>query len=338
MTISPNALATFNGSPYDGIAVPIVSAYHLGAAPTIEEMAPKLSELRSNTQKDIWPWVFLNRLIGTKEKQQTGDRADWNGMDLDGKGPQKAFLQLWRLAFQIARQTKSRGVVGDMEAYSDYSLYDISTLAIKTEKKPDEVIRLLESLGSHMADVADEELPGSTIWFLFTAAAEQPGSDSVAPRYHNSTGYILFGMLERIAQRGLRLSIISGGESGLGYCHETLAQLGSDIRSRSERYADLQDRFPMFSLGGTIVLWRDSSAKSDWLTRDKCGLAQAATVEDLEPYLETLFLKYRYVWIYAASGPGGYDPFDAQTKLRFDAVIRKARVAVSETIQLLGQP
>jgi hypothetical protein len=76
-------------------------------------------------------------------------------------------------------------------------------------------------------------------------------------------------------------------------------------------------------LAGTLTLWSDTAAKRNWVNQYPCNSSPAANVEELEPYLETLFRSYRYNWIYG-SNDGGYDAFSAATAPRFDAVIRKA--------------
>ena len=326
--MNPDSVAVFNQSPYNGVAIPIVSAYYEGVTPEYKDLLAGATQIRGNTQKDIWPWVYLNRIIG---KAPSDSGSDLSSMDLSGGNREESFLQLWRTAFRLARETKSAGVVGDLEAYSDHSLYSVPTLAARSGKSPDEVIRSLEDLGAQMADVANEEFPGSTIWFLFTAAGKphpQPDSRHAAVTYRNSTGYILLGMLDRIVERELRLSVISGGESSLGYCHQDLQHLRTDIQFRAERYSELADQFPQLSLGGTMTLWRDRAAKSDWLNRGSCASATAEAVEDLEPYLELLLHSYKYVWIYVASGIGGYNPFDASTTSRFNRVIQKAKTVI----------
>jgi len=84
-------------------------------------------------------------------------------------------------------------------------------------------------------------------------------------------------------------------------------------------------------LAGTMTLWSDPTAKRGWMKEYPCGSTSAATVEDLQPYLELLLRSYRYNWIYG-SGDGGYYAFVPESARRFDTVISKAKA------QAIGSP
>jgi hypothetical protein len=72
-----------------------------------------------------------------------------------------------------------------------------------------------------------------------------------------------------------------------------------------------------------MTLWRDRAGQAQ-LRNEDCT---AATVEDLEPYLELLLRSYPHNWIWA-SFDAGYNAFDAENSSRFNAVIRKAESRV----------
>jgi hypothetical protein len=73
-----------------------------------------------------------------------------------------------------------------------------------------------------------------------------------------------------------------------------------------------------------MILYKDRGSKTDFMATGPCAKSEAATVEDLQPYLELLLRTYPYNWIYA-SYYAGYDPFHPRSAPRFDAMIRKAQ-------------
>jgi hypothetical protein len=79
-----------------------------------------------------------------------------------------------------------------------------------------------------------------------------------------------------------------------------------------------------------MTLWSDHSAKKNWVAQGACGASAAASVEDLEPYLEVLLRSYRYNWIYGSPN-GGYLAFEPQTAPRFDAAIARAKARAFES-------
>jgi len=143
--------------------------------------------------------------------------------------------------------------------------------------------------------------------------------------YFPSPAYIVFGLLDEIQKRNLPLTLISGGEGSLGYCHETLEQFQDAIRKRQSKFAPhLQKYQGILELGGTLTLWSDRSQKQGWVKDGACGTSTAATVEDLQPYLELLLKSFRCNWIYG-SGDGGYQAFVPMVATRFDNVISRAK-------------
>ena len=282
------------------------------------------------TKKDIWPWVFVNRILGVDDSQNNPHTTGpyfhrIQGADLEDKaGAKKEFLRVWQSSLRAARDSGVPGVVGDLEFYNDYKEYDPVELARQMGKRPDEAIELLESLGSRMADIANAEYPDATLWFLFTGLSDRLKATPDHQQYYLSPSYIIQGLLDEIQKQHFRLRLISGGEVSLGYCHPSLNQFQEQIRERATDFAPrLQKYAGILELGGTMTLWSEPAAKSDWLKRPDCGPSPSATVEDLQPYLELLLKSYRYNWIYA-SGDGGYLAFDPKSAPRFDTMIKKA--------------
>lgn len=63
-TWNAEKLALFDKSSYEGVAVMFLNPYDTKEIPSAEEMTSKLIEWKKTTKKDLWPWVFLNRMLG----------------------------------------------------------------------------------------------------------------------------------------------------------------------------------------------------------------------------------------------------------------------------------
>ena len=325
-------LAVFNRSPYNGLAVSFADAYDVTPPRSLPAMQAQLASWKKSPRKDIWPWVYLNRMIGANDAEgNTLAKVPYferfPGLDLDGKaGAQADFLENWKSALRLARDTNVPGIVCDLEFYNNYKAYDLAELARMTGKSEQEVLVLLAQLGGEMADAAAAQYPGATLWFLFTGFT-RPDYRIVdgQPRYLAAT-YIVQGLLDEIQQHHLRLRVLAGGEVGLGYCHASLDDLHQAIEKRAAIFAPLLRKYAgTLELAGTMTLWNDRSSKKNWVAQGACGASPAASVEDLIPYLEVLLRAYRYNWIYGSPN-GGYLAFDPQIAPRFDAAIAQAKI------------
>src|ERR1700722_8024625 len=104
-------LAQFDRSPYDGLAVSFSDAYDVSPVPTSMSMQSQLAGWKKSTSKQIWPWVYLNRMIGANDVEgndltKVPYFQKFQGLDLDGKaGAQQDFIENWRNAFRVARKT-----------------------------------------------------------------------------------------------------------------------------------------------------------------------------------------------------------------------------------------
>jgi len=333
--ITDDNLRQFDKSPYDGIAVAFLHAYDTSAPPSVTELDRRLSAWKQLTSKDIWPWLYLNRMIGSNlaEKNHYSDNPYFNrikGGDLDdANGARSDFLQLWRNYVTAARDSNIPGVVCDLEFYNNYKAYDIGELAFRTGKTPAQAAQSLKSIGAGMADSAAEIYPHSLIWLLFTGLTH-PGYKKLdgAP-YYPSPAYVSIGMLDEIVSKKLPLGVLGGGEGSIGYCHESLSEFKTAITKRQSELADdLRKYSGVLELGGTMAVWSDRKIKRGWLTEGTCNISDADTIEDLGPYLELLLRTYRYNWVYATS-EGNYMPFSPSSAPRFDNVIRKVKKAVA---------
>jgi hypothetical protein len=328
--MSDDKFRQFDKSPYDGIAVAFLHAYDTSHPPSVAEMDKQLAAWKQVTSKDVWPWVYLNRMIGSNlaEKNHYADNPYFNaivGADLgDSKGALSDFLKIWTNSLAAARDSKVPGIVCDLEFYNNYKEYDIGEIASKMSKTPAQVAEDLKRVGARMADIASETYPNSMIWLLFTALTHAGYKRIDGVPYYPSPAYVSIGMLDEIVRKKLPLKVLAGGEGSLGYCEDSVPGLKSAILKRqTDLAADLAKYVGVLELGGTLTLWSDRKFKT-------CNSSEANTVEDLGPYLELLLKTYRYNWVYANS-EGNYYPFSASSAPRFDAVIRKAREAADSS-------
>jgi hypothetical protein len=330
-------MAQFDRSPYDGLAVSFSGAYDTAPVPSLNGMEAQVAAWKKSTAKDIWPWVYLNRMIGANDAEGNPETKvpyfeRFPGLDLDGAASaQKDFLQNWRNALRLAREAAAPGIVCDLEFYNNYRAYDLSELARMTSKPQDEVIDQLKKVGARMADIAATEYPGAVLWFFFTGFT-RPDYRMIDGRpYYLAATYVAEGLLEQIQRERLPLRVLSGGEVGLGYCHVSIEDLWQAVDKRAAIFAPiLQEYNGVLELAGTMTLWSDRSAKKNWVAQGACGASAAASVEDLEPYLEVLLRSYRYNWIYGSPN-GGYLAFEPQTAPRFDAAIARAKARAFES-------
>ena len=331
--MSAEKFRQFDQSPYDGIAVAFLHAYDTSPVPSVRSMDAQMRQWKRYTRKDIWPWVYINRMIGmsTEEKNPHSDTPYFHrilGADLDdSQGARSDFLRIWRNSLASARDAKVPGVVLDLEFYNYYKEYDIGELARQTGKKPVEAAESLRALGSQMADIAEQEYPGAVLWFLFTGLTHAGYKTYFGVPYYPSPVYVAIGLLDEIAQKATHLKVLTGGEASLGYCHNTLDDLRSAIIQRaSDMHAILEKYRGIFEMAGTMTLWSDRAGNH------VCNSATATSVEELQPYLELLLKSYRYNWIWG-SADGNYLAFSPASAPRFDAMIRRAEAALGASVR-----
>jgi hypothetical protein len=331
-------MAQFDRSPYDGLAVSFSGAYDVSPAPSSASMQAQVASWKKFTAKDIWPWVYLNRMIGANDAE--GNPLTivpyfqrFPGLDLDGQaGARNDFLENWRNALRTARESGVPGIVCDLEFYNNYKAYDLSELARMTSMRQQDILNLLRQLGARMADIAAAEYPGATLWFLFTGFTRPDYRVIEGRPYYLAATFIAEGLLDQIQQHHLPLRVLSGGEVGLGYCHNSVEDLRQAIGKRAAVFAPLLRKYnAILELAGTMTLWNDRSAKKNWVAQGACGTSTAATVEDLIPFMELLFRSYRYNWLYGSPN-SGYFAFQPTSAPRFDAAIAQAKARAYTTV------
>jgi hypothetical protein len=324
-------MGQFDRSPYDGLAVSFAGAYDASPVLSPAPMEAQIASWKKSTAKDIWPWVSLNRMIGANDPEgnpltKVPYFQRFQGLDLDGKaGAQNDFLENWRNALRLAKETRVPGIVCDLEFYNNYKAYDVAELARMTSMPRADVVNALRQVGARMADISAAEYPGASIWLLFTGFTRPEYRVIDGQPYYLAATYIVEGLLDQIQRHHLSLRVLSGGEVGLGYCHNSVEDLRQAIEKRAADFAPLLRKYDgILELAGTMTLWSDRSAKKNWVAQGACGTSSAATVEDLIPYMELLFRSYRSNWLYGSPN-GGYFAFQATSAPRFDAAIAKAK-------------
>jgi hypothetical protein len=328
----------FEKSPYDGIAVAFLHAYDTSAPPSATSIASQIAQWHRWTDKDIWPWVYVNRIIerSATENNPHSDTPYFRriaGADLDDKaGALSDFLQHWQNSLIAAKTTNVPGIVCDLEFYNYYKEYDIGEVARRTGKTPAETAEAFRQIGAKMADSAAAAYPNATLWLLFTGLTHPGYKTFDGVPYYPSPTYIAIGLLDEIVKKQLPLKVLAGGEGSIGYCHVSLNEFRDSINKRQAALApDLKQYSGILELAGTLALWNDAAAKKDWLTQGSCKVSDAASIEDLQPYIELLLKTYRYDWLYATS-EGNYLPFSPTSAPRFDAVIGKAKARAANEI------
>jgi hypothetical protein len=328
--LKPEGIAEFDKSPYDGLAIAFHYNYDTAPVFSSEMMEKQLLEWKKITKKDLWPWAYVNRIIGAGESV-SNERVDVpyfhkiQGIDLEDKtGAKSDFLEIWRNALRIAKDTKAPGVVLDLEFYNYHKEYDLAEMSTQTGKSPAQTLDLLQQFGARLADIAAEQHGDAVIWMLFTGFTHKDFKRIHGASYYPTPVYISIGLLDQIQRRHYRLKVISGGEGSLGYCHQDLDQFHTVIRARAESFASVLKQYAgILELAGTLTLWDERPHKSGFVAEGDCGKASAADIDELAPYLGLLFKTYRYNWVYGSSD-GNYFPFDPRNAKRFNAVITRA--------------
>jgi len=305
-----------DASAYNGAAVALVDAYDTGSHQAAD-FRRGIEDIKRDSKKHVWPWVFFNRFVGFSEKGRfinENARKDHfraiKGLDVFNEaGALEDFLRLWEISLTVARELGSPGIVVDPETYNNYDALGISFVAREAHRSKDEVRERLLGVGAGLADSAHAIYPEATIWLLFSGLGDRRLSFLPLLGDQRTVTYIIRGMLERAKERGMRLTIVSGGELSLGYCYKSLEELKDKVRAREEDFADALRFYPNLRLAGVIAPWDKPDLKINWMRTGKCAESGIRGVGEFNPYIGSLLESYDYVWLYAAHA-AGYDPYD----------------------------
>lgn len=327
-TDTPQSLATFATSSFNGVAVPVDSAYYTGQTPALTTLEPLFAQLHAAAQRDIWPWVFINRMVSA------------SGLDLSPAGnAQGQFLDDWRAALTLARTMQSPGVVLDLEFYNDPGIaYAMTRFAQAQGVAAQDASQLLQDLGKTLADIAQQTYPAAQIWILNSALNTSQDQQIDGQNYYEPRGEIAIGLLQELAALNSRVAMIDGGEDSLGYCHADLAALQSQTVLRQQQYASTLNQYGSWlSLSGTIAVWTAASSKTSWLTQEDCGMSEVWGIAGFTDYFSLLDGTYRYNWVYGAQA-GGYDPSNSTTASQLTAALEQASLDARSSAAPVSPP
>lgn len=313
------AVEAINASPYSGVAIQLVNAYDTNNH-TEAEFAAQTEFLRANVKKQVWPWVFFNRIIG-KAGSDKPYFAAIRGMALDEHDEAlRDFYTIWRLALRTAKKLGAPGIFIDPEAYNNYQYYYVGKVAALQGKTDAAVQQQLANIGRELITIAQEEYPTAILWFTFSGLAGPiQGFRDPAGKLTTSS-YIIKGMLDACKQKNSGLTIVSGGMTSLGYCFKSLQDLENVIQKRAGYYHSVLATYPHLKLGGTIAPWLNHEKKRGWMLKGKCQTSALKNIEDFKPLIKKLRASYPYVWIYAAA-VSGFNPFEPASAVPSNQVI-----------------
>lgn len=322
-------IKVINDLPYHGIGVRITWEFD-DKSLEFDKLKRSAEFIKKSTNKQIWPWVFLNRIVGVNEKEQPKDIIKdkpyflkIKGIDIyDEAKALSDFYELWRFSLRLAKYFSSPGIIFDIETYNKYEVNKINYLAQLNNKSKDDIIRQLEFVGTKLIEIAEKEYPDAIIWFLFTHLGDPPPYWYPLFQKHMSVSHIVIGMLKEAEKRNLPLKFISGGEIGLGYCHSSISELIKKINKRKERFEPFLVNYPKLHLGGTIAPWNNSSLKKGWMKEGECIKSKLETMEDFIVPIQTLAKNYDYIWIYATP-MAGYDAYDKSIAEQFSLPLKR---------------
>jgi hypothetical protein len=337
-------LESINDMPYHGVAVQLRGAYE--NRPVQEkDLDPIVMRINGNCRKHIWPWIYINRLVGYDSESSHASAKARNkdfgntfkkikGMDLfDENGALTDFFESWKVSLNIAKRSNSPGIVVDPEYYNNYKAGNLNYLAKQLGKSEEEIRERLEFIGTQLTDIADVQYPDAVIWFLFTSLGVHKRIEG-ENRYENGIAYIVNGMLNQAKHKKSKIKIISGGEKTLGYCPRSLKALDAKIVFRQGTFSRLLHSHQTLQLGGTIALWDTAESKTGYFARGACGASEVKNIKDFQPLLLKLFESYDYVWIYA-SAPF-YNPFDPVKSLPYTELLNETLKLVKPGLTARG--
>lgn len=341
MNAKAEQMAVINGTPYEGVAVPLVGAYDTEPVPDYAAYAEQIAMLKETCEYDVWPWVFSNRIIARVEEGRThsgvkGPGPEYfrriNCLDLDdAAGARSDMLKIWRHAVRMARELGAPGIVVDLEAYNNYRTYSLQYVAQHRGETVGKVARACEAIGADLARIVEQEYPRCIVWSLFSRLKP---TDLKADDYQGPLcpvpGHITLGFLRYCKRHRVPAKFLCGGEVEVGYYNPDVDALKKRIAARDAAYEAPLREFPdHFFLAGTISPYHDHTILTSWIKRAAGDDPALKTIEDFQPMFETLFHAYDWVWIYASSAARTM-PYDPQRAKTYGDVLRRALNAAGQ--------
>lgn len=319
--ISEEIITSIKASPFDGIAVPYVSPYHADPV-NVNETNDSFEQLASHLKKEVWPWVFLNRVVGYDPEQKGKFKpkklkfSDLEGIHIMPDQERAVdFLKLWKNALLVAKNTESPGIVLDLEPYNNKQAYRISYLSKKMDKSDKQIREYLREFGQKMAEIAFDTYPSAKVHLLYSGLTSKK-LFAITQWEKRSVSYIVEGMLNFNETNKLTVSYYSGGELTLGYCNLDLEHLQEKISVRKKKFAKYEDKYAGLKLSAPVAPWLDVDSRSGWMTRGNCGKSRLRTIKDFASIFNEIKSTYNFTWIYLA-GHSGFklNDIDSMAKL-----------------------
>jgi hypothetical protein len=288
-----------------------------------------IDKIKADSHKDIWPWVFLNRIVGFNPNTSRKAGARFTaakpyferikGMDVDDRaGALNDFYQMFKLSLEVAKRLGVRGIVLDLETYNDYNTDTMPVLARMVSTDQATLRARLEQIGSQLATITQQTYPNAIIWCFQTGLGQGPGNGA----YQTPFTYIVLGLLQNAARQHMALTLIDGGEPW-GYCFVSLGELGQQIQRRRAAYMPLRSEFPNLELAGTVAVWinPNSPARSGFWRSGACGGVGNRGGAGFVPDIIYLTQHYHYVWVYAVAD---FNPLNAAQAAPFNHALSAA--------------
>lgn len=311
-------------SPYQGVASVISEAYDTEAVPGLDQLADAVRTHRDETPVDVWPWVFLNRIIGQSDAQRHASAnvsplfRRIQGWDLvDDTGSLSAFYETWRRSLQLARETGSPGIVLDPETYNDYSTERLAVIAERRRTSTEEIAGRIHHIGWELARIVEQEYPNAIIWSLFTRLGVGGTTDS-----------LFRGMLAALSNFDVPAVVVDGGEATVGYYSGSADEHAAKVRNHAEMLAPFTDLHPdRLRVSATLAPYHDPDRLKSWIREaSESGGRVYRNAAEFGPLVAELLCACEYVWMYGASA-AGYVPFSdvcAETNEAVHAMLREA--------------
>jgi hypothetical protein len=311
--ISPSDLAAIHDSPFDSFGISTGFPYH--------QSPPRstVAFIKEKTKKKIWPRLLIPQSLCDPHQKTFG---------LWDEGRKAKTLSDLKEALTIAQDTKVPGIIIDPEIYlpRSHNDYSITSLAARFNKTPEETIQRLHSFGQNLADCVHSVYGAkpAVLWFLFTNLAS-PMKDG----YRYSIAYMIEGILKTAKEKNYQITVVDGGETGIGYVNLSVPILKAKIAQQYNSMAPfLKEYDPHLKLGATTVLMNDIAKTTGvWAKLVQANPAASRTVggiNDYLPILKELFNTFEYVWIYWDGGNPWYNDFDPKISKIYRPVIEAA--------------
>ncbi|MBU1172947.1 MAG: LamG domain-containing protein [Proteobacteria bacterium] len=337
-------LEIISQAAFSGVCVRLIGAYD-NKRPYYTEFEPVIKSIKERHISKVWPVVFFNRFFGSptinpchgimqKGSKVTSYAKKTNGLDLSkSSGALFDFINIFKLALKIAKETNSPGIFIDSEAYNCYDAYKITDLAKRHRSTPDEVIAQLYEIGKNLADTCNSTYPDALLFFYIADLGCVYNND-----FQKSITYIVEGILKRAKDQAYSLKVIDGWTGQ--YIYFSLGHAKHVIESKIAEKYDYLERYPNLELAGVVAPFESYSnlPVNSWIRKSRMGTsdnlsANINTINDFFDIYNYLFSTFNYVWVYGATQSGdpvGYDIFSSKLPDSYNKILERSLMHYGE--------